>query len=134
MAVLLSRGYAGYATNTVVNLPAPLEASLVAQGFATVSAVASTTTGAVTANLPSGICAVAASSASIVITNNMVDATSNVFAVVAQAAADATALRVERIVCAAGSFTINLTAAATATTLVKWCVVTVAGDTPVLTT
>jgi hypothetical protein len=129
MAVLLSKGYAGYASGTVVNLATNVEAALVAQSLATTSAVASTTTGAVTANVPWGICAVAAGSSSIVITNALVDASSHVVAYVSQATADGTLLRVERVVAAAGSFTIYGTANATATTLIAWQVVNIAGQT-----
>jgi len=121
MAVLLgSKGYKGYLAGTVVNLTSGEESALVAQGLAAASTVASTTTGAVTANVYTGICAVAASSASIVITNELVNASSHVTAYVSQAAADGTLLRVERVVAAAGSFTIYGTAAATATTLIAW--------------
>lgn len=125
MAVLLnsaSPGYKGYLPGTVVNLTASEEAALIAQGRATASAVASTTTGAVVANTRSGICAIAAGASSIVITNNLVNASSKINAYVSQAAADATLLRVERIVAAAGSFTIYGTANATATTLIAWFV------------
>ena len=45
--------------------------------------------------------------------------------VVAQAAADGTLLRVERVVCAAGLFTIFGTANATATTFIDWAIVPV---------
>lgn len=129
MAILLSRGYQGYAAGTVVNLPTSIENALIAQGFATASTVASTTTGAVTANVTSGICAIAAGSSSIVITNNLVDASTPVFAVVSQAAADGTLLRVERVVSAAGSFTIYGTANATATTLIRWQIPLSSGET-----
>lgn len=129
MAVLLSKGYVGYLAGTVVNLPTSLETSLIAQGFAIASTVASTTTGAVTANIYAGICAIAAGSPSIVITNNLVDASTKISAVVAQATADGTLLRVERIVAAAGSFTIFGTANATATTLISWAIMTSEGET-----
>jgi len=122
MAVLLNTGYAGYLPGTVVNFPSNLETALLAQNSATASVVASTTTGAVTANVSSGIAAIAASSSSVVITNSLVDANTPVIAFVSQAAADATLLRVERVVSAAGSFTIYGTANATATTLVRWVV------------
>ncbi len=123
MAVLLgSLGYAGYAGGTVVNLDAATEASLIAQNKAVASTVASTTPGNVTANVSQGICAIAAGASSITITNSGVNANSQILAVVAQAAADTTLLRVERIVCAAGSFTIYGTAAATANTLVAWVI------------
>lgn len=121
MAVLLgSKGYKGYLAGTVVNLPVGEEAALVAQGLATTSAVASTTTGNVTANVLTGICAIAAGASSIVITNELVNAASHITAYVSQATADGTLLRVERVVAAAGSFTIYGTANATATTLIAW--------------
>lgn len=123
MAVLLgTKGYKGYLAGTVVNLPATEEAALISQGLATASTVASTTTGAVTANVREGICAIAAGSSSIVITNSLVNASTKITAYVSQAAADGTLLRVERVVAAAGSFTIYGTANATATTLIAWFV------------
>lgn len=122
MAVLLNKAYAGYLSGTVVNLPTNVETALIAQGLASASTVASTTTGAVTANVLQGTCAVAAGASSIVITNDKVDANCIVYAVVSQASADGTLLRVERVVPAAGSFTIYGTAAATATTLIDWAV------------
>lgn len=122
MAVLLNRAYEGYLAGTVVNLPTNVETALVAQGLASASTRASTTTGAVTANVMQGTAAIAAGAASIVITNNNVDANTIINAYVSQAAADGTFLRVERILPAAGSFTIYGTAAATATTLVSWAV------------
>ena len=123
MAILLNSsgvGYKGYLAGTVVNLPASEEAAMIAQGLATASTVASTTAGAVTANVMQGIAAVPAAAASIVITNNLVNASSIITAYVSQAVADTTFLRVERIVAAAGSFTIYGTAAATAATLIAW--------------
>ena len=131
MAVLLNRAYAGYASGTVVNLQSNIETALVAQGLAATSAVASTSTGAVTANLSSGIAAIAAGSSSVVITNNLVDASTKIIAYVSQAAADVTLLRVERIVAAAGSFTIFGTANATATTLIAWSIIMQQGETSI---
>lgn len=128
MTVLLKNGYAGYLAGTTVMLSTNVEAALIAQNMATTAAANTITTGAVTANVVSGRCALAIAAASIVITNNLVDANSKIFAVVAQAAADATALRVERIVPAAGSFTIHVTAAATAVTYVDWTIVSPPGD------
>jgi hypothetical protein len=117
--ILLNRAYKGYLSGTIVQLPTSEEAALIAQGWASTSA-GPVTGGAVTANVNQGRAGVAIGAASVVITNNQVTAESKVFAVVAQAAADGTALRVERIVCAAGSFTIYVTAAATALTSVDW--------------
>jgi|GEM_PF-3411622 len=122
MAVLLNRAHKGYLSGTVVNLPTSVESALVAQGLATASTRASTTTGAVTANVMQGTCAIAAGASSVVITNDKVDANSIINAYVSQAAADGTLLRVERILPAAGSFTIYGTANATATTLISWAV------------
>lgn len=123
MAVLLNTagvGYKGYLAGTVVNLPASEEAALIAQGLATASTVASTTTGNVTANVIQGIGAVAAGSANLTVTNNLVNASSIITAYVSQATADGTLLRVERVVAGAGTFTIYGTANATATTLIAW--------------
>jgi len=133
MAVLLNLAYEGYLAGTVVNLPTNVESSLIAQGRASASTRASTTTGAVTANVLQGTSAIAAGASSIVITNNKVDANSIVVAYVSQAAADSTLLRVERVLPAGtvggavGSFTIYGTANATATTLISWAVLSPAG-------
>jgi hypothetical protein len=120
MTVLLQRGYAGAAAGAVLSYTTELEAALIAQGLATASTRATTTTGAQTSNALQGTAAIAAGASSVVVTNALVDANSHVTAKVAQAAADGTLLRVERVVCAAGSFTIFGTANATATTLIDW--------------
>lgn len=127
MAVTLLRVYKGAIAGTVLSFPTAEETSLVAQNFATVAAVANTTTGPQTSNALTGIAAIPVASSSVVITNALVDANSIVFAAVRQAAADTTLLRVERIVPAAGSFTIFGTAGATATTLVEWSVLVPGG-------
>lgn len=59
----------------------------------------------------------------MVITNSLVTAASVVHAQVAQAVADGTLLRVERVVPGAGSFTIYGTANATADTVVSFQVI-----------
>lgn len=119
--VLLGRGYQGYSAGTIVELPASTEAALVAAGQASVSAGPPTTGNvAITAN--SGCAAIAAGQSSVTITNPAITVQSLVWAVVAQAAADGTLLRVERVVPAAGSVTIYGTAAATATTLIDWAI------------
>jgi hypothetical protein len=56
----------------------------------------------------------------VVVTCPACTATSVVIAVVSQAAADGTLLRVERVLPAAGSFTIYGTANATATTVISY--------------
>jgi len=123
MAVLLNRPYMGYAAGTVVNLPSSTESSLIAQNFAVASTAASTTSGAVTANVTSGKAAVAAGASSVVITNTLVDANSKIWAAVSQSTADTTFTSVLRIVPAAGSFTIFGPANATAATLVDWAII-----------
>jgi hypothetical protein len=117
--VLLSRAYGGYVAGAIASFPASTEAALIAQGLAVTSSAAPTT-GAQTAYATRGQAAIAAGASSVVVTNGACDVTSSVFAVVAQAAADGTLLRVERVVCAAGSFTIYGTANATATTVISW--------------
>lgn len=120
--LLGSRGYAGYAGGTIVELPASTEAALIAANQAVTSA-GPPTAGAVTTTANSGCVTFAAAAVSLVVTNPNITAQSQITAVVNQSVADATALRVERILPAAGSFTIFVTAAATAATLVKWAVV-----------
>lgn len=127
MTVTLNRSYAGYPSGQVVELTTDVESALVAQGLAATALATAVTVGAATANALSGTAAIAAGASSVVITNNLVDANSKVTAVVAQAAADTTLLRIERIVCAAGSVTLYGTANATATTLIDWAVLVPAG-------
>ena len=122
MTVTLNRSYAGYPSGQVVELTTDAETALIAQGLASTATAASITVGAATANVLAGTCAIAAGASSVVITNNLVDANSKVTAVVGQAAADTTLLRVERIVCSAGFFTLYGTANATATVFVDWAV------------
>ena len=131
MTVLLNRNYAGYQSATTVELPTNVETALIAQNYATSAAAANITTGAVTANVSQGTAAIAAGASSVVITNSMVDANSKVWAVVAQAAADGTLLRVERVVSAAGSFTIFGTANATATTIIDWAILGIQIQSPI---
>jgi hypothetical protein len=126
--VLLNRGYKGYLANTVVKLATQEEAAIIAQGLGSNSA-GPVTPGPVTTTAQMGRVGVAAGQGSIVITNPNIDAQSVVWAVVAQAAADTTALRVERILPAAGSVTIYLTANATAITYVDWCLLSISGAT-----
>ena len=75
-----------------------------------------------TVNTPLGRCAIAAAASSVVITSSICTATSRVMAMINQAAADATAVSIARVVPAAGSFTIFPVAAATANTVVDFVV------------
>jgi len=129
MTVLLNRAYMGYPAGATVELSTDAETALIAQGLASSAASTAITTGNATANTYAGTAAIPAASSSVVITNSNVDANSKVFAVVAQAAADGTLLRVERVVCAVGSFTIYGTANATATTYVDWAIINPSGQT-----
>lgn len=125
--VTLLRPYMGYLQGTVVELPASTEASLIAAGQATTSA-GPATSGAVTTSMSSGSVTVAAGSSSLVVTNPNVSVQSVVWACVAQAAADGTLLRVERVVCSAGFFTIYGTANATAATIIDWAILSPNGN------
>lgn len=77
--------------------------------------------GAATLNTPSGRSAIAAGAASVVITNSLVSASSQVYAMLQTA--DATLTSIKSIVPGAGSFTITGNANATANTNVCWFVV-----------
>jgi hypothetical protein len=77
------------------------------------------TTGAVTINKPSGRVNIATGNLSVVVTNSLVTAASNIMAMVCNGAA----VSVQRVVPAAGSFTIHLAAAAPAETAVSFFVV-----------
>ena len=132
MTVTLSRTYAGYPSGNTIQVPTNTETALAAQGIGTVAATtasAAPSLGAVTANVTSGRVAIAAGASSVVVTNSLVDVNSKIFAVINQASADGTLLRVERIVPAAGSFTIYGTANATATTVIDWVLFQLSGDT-----
>lgn len=132
MTVLLNRAYMGYLAGQTVELPTDTENSLIAQGLASSAATTTVTTGNTTANTYSGTAAIAAGAGSVTITNSNIDANTKVWAVVAQAAADGTLLRVERVVPAAGSVTIYGTANATATTYIDWAIINPSGLTPKL--
>lgn len=127
MTVLLNRSYMGYPAGSTVELSTDAEQALIAQGLASSALAANITTGPVTANTYNGTVSVPIGASSVVITNSNIDANSKVHAVVAQATADATLLRVERIVCAAGLATIFGTANATAATLIDWSIVSASG-------
>ena len=127
MAVTLIAPYAGAPAGAVVELLASEEAALITQRRATASTTALVTTGAQTSNSMSGQANIAIGASSVVVTNPNVDANSKVWACVAQAAADGTLLRVERVLCANGSFTIYGTANATAITQVDWAILVPGG-------
>lgn len=129
MSVLLGRAYMGYPAGVVVEFASSVEASLIAQGYATAS-VAVPTAGNTTTLALQGSAAVAAAAGSVTITHPQVDASTKVWACIGQAAADGTALYVARVVPTAGSFTIYMNANATAATVVDWAVLDPLGMTP----
>lgn len=130
MSVTLLRAYGGSAVGQTLELSQELEAALVAQGIAVAATANTSSSGAQTQNTWTGMATIPIGASSVVITNSLVNANSVVMAVVSQAAADGTLLRVERVVCAAGSFTIYGTAAATAATVVTWAVQAPPSGTP----
>lgn len=130
MAILLNRAYGGFPSGSTVEFTLELETALIAQGLAQTASIANVTTGNQTSNMYYGTAAIAAGSSSVVITNSIITANTKVWAVVAQATADGTLLRVERVVTAAGSVTIYGTANATATTLIDWAILPTLGGTP----
>lgn len=130
MAVTLLRAYQGFTAGQVIDLPAELEAALVAQGLATsggtLTSGALSTTLAPTGSqlLMSGYAAVAAAASSVALTIPGVTAQHKAWAVVAQAAADTTLTQVVRVNCTANTVTITGNAAATAATRVAFFVST----------
>lgn len=123
MTVLLNQPFKGYPSGQIVNLPKSIETALIARGNAQAS-TAVVTAGNVTTSLMRGTAGIAIGASSVTITNENVTRDSTVNAIVNQASADATALRVERIsIVADGAFTIYVTANATAVTQVNWNVV-----------
>lgn len=120
--ILLNKSYAGYTSGTIVELPASVEAALIASGGA-VDSAGPVTPGNVTTTANQGRVGIAAGASSVVVTHAAVNKQSVVTADVAQAAADGTLLRVERVVPADGSFTIYGTANATAAVSIKWAIV-----------
>jgi hypothetical protein len=124
--ILLNRSYAGYAAGTIVQLGTQEEAALIAQGLGSNSA-GPVTPGAVTTTKTFGRVGIAAGQSSVVVTCPAVTAESKVWAYVAQAAADGTLLRVERVLPANGSFTIYGTANATAAVAIDWALIDTTG-------
>ena len=128
MTVLLTRPYVGYPAGQIVELATAVESALIAQGLAT-STASIPTSGAYSTTAFQGVAVVPAAASSVVISNPSFDPGQKFFAVIAQAAADATALYVARVVVASGTLTIYLNAAATAATVVDWSILTPFGTT-----
>lgn len=128
MTVLLNRAYAGYLAGAVCTFDKPTEDDLIVQGIAVASAAVPTVGAQAPATIMQGRAAVAIAATSVVINHPLATEQSVALAVVAQAAADGTALRVERVVCGVGTITIHVTAGATAATVVNWVLFNVVGS------
>lgn len=126
--ILLSRGYGGYAAGTIVQLQTSVEAALVAQGLAAVSA-GPVTAGNVTTNQVQGRAGIAAAGTNVVVSNASFTTESKFVAALSNAAADATATFITRIIPAAGQVTFQLNAASTGIVAVDWAQVLVSGET-----
>lgn len=125
--IRLGRTYQGYPQGAIVELTPELESALIAQGLATTSAGPVTpgaqsvvNGGAFSQRMLVGTAAVAIGASSVVVSSDSITATSRGFAVISQAAADATATQVLRVSCAAGAMTITVNANATAQTEVSY--------------
>lgn len=128
--ILLNRAYDAYLAGTIVQLTTSIEAALVAQGIASFSAGPVTPGPVSVGGQLAGRVGIAAAGVSVVITSPGITAETKVYAVLAQAAADTTALYVSRVLPAAGSATLFLNAAATAAVAVDWFIVNPSGMTP----
>lgn len=125
--ILLSRPYAGYPAGTIVQLQTVVEAALVSQGLATVSA-GPVTPGNVATTEFQGRCGIAAAGTQVTVSNPSFTTESKFNAYLSNAAADGTALYITRVVPAAGSVTFVLNAAATAAVAVDWICEIRSGD------
>lgn len=127
--ILISRAYKGYVAGSVIQLSNQEEASLVAQGLASVS-VGPVTPGAVSTTNNVGRVGIAAAGQSVVISNPLFTTESKFLVNLSNAAADATATYISRVIPANGSVTITLNAAATGVVAVDWLHMTVSGLLP----
>lgn len=127
--ILLSKAYAGYAAGTIVQLSTSTEAALVAQGLATVSA-GPVTAGSVTTSESMGRAGIAAAGTQVIVSNPSFTTESKFAAYLSNAAADATAVSITRIVPAAGSVTFILNAASTGIVAVDWMLLLKSGEIP----
>lgn len=128
--ILLSslRGYGGYPAGTIVQLQTATEAALIAQGLATTSA-GPVTAGNVTTTMVAGRAGIAAAGTSVVVSNPTFTTESKFAAFLSNAAADATAVSITRIVPANGSVTFTLNAASTGIVAIDWMQLLQSGNT-----
>lgn len=127
--ILLNRSYAGYPAGTIIQLQTVVEAALVAQGLASVSA-GPVTPGAVSTTEMQGRVGIAAAGASVVVSNPSFTTETKFSAYLSNAAADGTATSITRITPAAGSVTFTLNAAATAAVAIDWMALMKSGEGP----
>lgn len=133
--VLLTKAYGGYAAATIVQLQTVTEAALIAQGLATMSAgpvtngTQAATVYTTTTNMEMGRAAGAAAATVITVANASFTAESRFMAALSNAAADATATFITRIIPAVGSVQFVLNAAATGAVSVDWVRIMVSGET-----
>lgn len=126
--ILLSKAYGGYAAGTIVQLQTSVEAALVAQNLATVSA-GPVTAGNVTTTQVQGRAGIAAAGTNVVVSNPSFTTESKFVAFLSNAAADATGTFITRIIPAAGQVTFQLNAASTGIVAVDWAQVLISGET-----
>jgi hypothetical protein len=127
--ILLSKSYAGYAAGTIVQLQTATETALIAQGLGTTSA-GPVTAGAVTTTDTQGRLGIAAAGTQVILSNAMFTTESKFSAFLSNAAADATAVHITRIVPAAGTATFILNAASTGIVAVDWMLLMKSGELP----
>ena len=127
--ILLSKAYRGYASGTIVQLQTSMEAAAIAQGYAASSA-GPVTAGAVSTDLSQGRLGIAAAGSSVVLTNPNITTETKFVAYLSNAAADATATSITRIIPAAGSVTFTLNAASTGIVAIDWAIVMFSGELP----
>lgn len=128
MTVQLNRAYGGYAAGTVAVFDKPTETALIAQGIAVDSTAAPSSGTQAPQSILQGRGTIPIGAANLVVNHPLCTPQSVVVAVVSQAAADGTLLRVERVVPGDKTFTIYGTAAATAATVVSWFLSNVTGQ------
>ena len=124
--IFLNKAYRGYAAGTIVQLQTSMEAAAVAQGIGAANA-GPVNPGAVTTDLTQGRLGISAGP-SVVLTNPNITAETKFVAYLSQAAADATAFNIARIVPAVGSATFFLNAPSTGVVAIDWAIVMFAGE------
>lgn len=129
MVLLGAKSYAGYTGATIVQFQTAVESALVAAGLATASA-GPVTAGAVSTTETQGRAGIAAAGVSVVVSNPMFTTESKFAAFLSNAAADATAVSITRIVPAAGQVTFVLNAASTGVVAVDWMLLMKSGELP----